>query len=231
LASKITEGLTSESLKVAISFGLTELTKKEGGLLLVKALREHILPLGSAEATKPFKAGQRPGILSKQSGETMISYISRRRRWYDMLRNRDKTIQLSDQMRGELLLDHANLSHNKKLMIMTSTFIDSDSDGVAEALVKQHALAHSIKAPDRRMTGWKRSYYGADNGASFTADYEAGEYAEESWHADELYAWYTDDAQDPRVTTGEYLGQDWTEWTRQQMHTRECSHNRTWRRW
>ena len=112
---QITEGLTGESLKVAISLGLVELAKKEG---------EHIFPLGSAEARELFKAGLRPGILSKQSGETMISYISRRRRWYDMPRNLDKAIQLSDQVRGDLLLDHANLSLNEKLMIMTSTFND-----------------------------------------------------------------------------------------------------------
>ena len=65
------------------------------------------------------------------------------------------------------------------------------------------------------MTGWRRSYYGAGRGdqwqewypeeAYFTADYEADEYAEESWHADELYAWYTDDAQGPWVTTGNIL--------------------------
>ena len=112
---QITEGLTGESLKVAISLGLVELAKKEG---------EHIFPWGSAEARELFKAGLRPGILSKQSGETMISYISRRRRWYDMPRNLDKAIQLSDQVRGDLLLDHANLSLNEKLMIMTSTFND-----------------------------------------------------------------------------------------------------------
>jgi hypothetical protein len=93
-------------------------------LLSAEALREHIFPLGCAEARELFKAGLRPGILSKQSGETMISYISRRRRWYDMPRNLDKAIQLSDQVRGDLLLDHANLSLNEKLMIMTSTFND-----------------------------------------------------------------------------------------------------------
>ena len=48
-----------------------------------------------------------------------IGYILHRRRWYDMLCNLDNSIQLSDQLRGVLLLDHANLSHNEKLMTMT----------------------------------------------------------------------------------------------------------------
>ena len=65
MASKITEGLAGESLKVAISLGLTELAKKEGVLLSAEALREHIFPLGCAKARELFKAGQTPGILSK----------------------------------------------------------------------------------------------------------------------------------------------------------------------
>jgi hypothetical protein len=36
-----------------------------------------------------------------------------------MLCNLDNSIQLSDQLRGDLLLDHAHLSHNEKLMPMT----------------------------------------------------------------------------------------------------------------
>lgn len=63
IGQQITEGLTGESLKVAISLGLAELAKKEG---------EHIFPLGSAEARELFKAGLRPGILSKQSGEDQL---------------------------------------------------------------------------------------------------------------------------------------------------------------
>ena len=35
LASKLTEGLTGESLKIAMSLGITELTKQDGVLLLI----------------------------------------------------------------------------------------------------------------------------------------------------------------------------------------------------
>ena len=42
-------------------------------------------------------------------------------------------------LRGELLLDHANLTQSEKLMILTSTFNDLEFDTVAEALVKQHS--------------------------------------------------------------------------------------------
>ena len=204
LASKLTEGLTGESLKIAMSLGITELTKQDGVLLLIRALRQHIFPLASAEARELFKAGQRPGILSKQAGETMISYVSRRRRWYDLLRNLDKNVELSEQMRGELLLDHSGLSQPERLMVMTSTFNNLEFDRVAEALVKQHALAHSLKpatSSERpHYSRWRKSYLGIDQEwewpenewpeAFFTAEHEADE--EGAWQQDELYAWYTD---------------------------------------
>ena len=69
--------------------------------------------------------------------------------------------------------------------------------------------------------------------AYFTADYEADGYAEE--HSHELYAWYTDDIQDPWATTRVYPGDDWTEQlpgtkeAHQPMHMKKCSVNRTWK--
>ena len=220
LASKLTEGLTGESLKIAMSLGITELTKQDGVLLLIRALRQHIFPLASAEARELFKAGQRPGILSKQAGETMISYVSRRRRWYDLLRNLDKNVELSEQMRGELLLDHSGLSQPERLMVMTSTFNNLEFDRVAEALVKQHALAHSLKpatsSEKPHYSKWRKSYLGVDQEwewpenewpeAFFTAEHEADE--EDAWQQDELCAWYTEEAYPWDTTWGE---EEWPE--------------------
>ena len=79
----------------------------------------------------------------------------------------DPKLEILNTLRGELLLDHANLTQSEKLMIMTSTFNNLEFDTIAEALVKQHALAHSLKSPDTQHKkgkggkGWTRSYYGA----------------------------------------------------------------------
>ena len=126
-----------------------------------------MFPMATAEARELFKAGQRPGILSRQAGEPFISYISRRRRWYELLKQLDPKLEIPNTFRGELLLDLANLTQSEKLMIMTSTFNNLEFDTIAEALVKQHALAHSLKSPDTQHKkgkggkGWTRSYYGA----------------------------------------------------------------------
>ena len=52
-------------------------------------------------------------------------------------------------------------------MVTTSTFNNLDFDAVAEALAKQHAVAHSLKPPytQRRKgkgKGRARSYFGAE---------------------------------------------------------------------
>ena len=83
LASKKCEGLTGESLKVAMSLGIKNLSQDDEVPKLVEALKLHLFPMASAEARELFKAGQRPGVLSRQAGEPIISYISRRKRWYD----------------------------------------------------------------------------------------------------------------------------------------------------
>ena len=60
LASKLCEGLTGESLKVAMALGIDKLSQKDGVLKLVEALKLHMFPMASAEAKELIKAGQRP---------------------------------------------------------------------------------------------------------------------------------------------------------------------------
>ena len=186
-----------------MSLGIDKLSQKDGVLKLVEALRPHMFSMATAEARELFKAGQRPGILSRQAGEPFISYISRRMRWYQLLKQLDPKLEIPNTPRGELLLDHANLTKSEKLMIMTSTFNNLEFDTVAEALVKQHALAHSLKSPDtqhKKGKGkvWTRSYYGA--GDDWNGWYESmDQYDEtemyfatesENWQEDDLYAWH-----------------------------------------
>ena len=127
-----------------MALGIGKLSQRDGVLKLMEALRLHMFPMATAEARELFKAGQRPGILSKQVDEPFISYISRRGKWHELLKqNGSKPTTL----RGEVL-DHANLAQSEKLINMTSTFNNFECDRVAEAFVKQHALAHSLKSPD-----------------------------------------------------------------------------------
>ena len=116
------EGLTGEAFKCAMDIGLAELGKENGVALLVAKLRALIFPRQSSEARELYKIGQQKhGPLSRQQSESMTSYIQRRKRWWQLLTQMDKTLAMSDVMLGELLLEHAGLTSTERLMVMTST--------------------------------------------------------------------------------------------------------------
>ena len=69
------------------------------------------------EARELFRAGQKQRVLSRQAGEAMLSYVSRRRRWRKLLRTLDKTIELSEPLRVELLLKLSGLTRQETLVV------------------------------------------------------------------------------------------------------------------
>ena len=138
LGARACEGLTGEAFKCAMDIGLTELGKENGVVQLVARLRTFIFPI---EARELYKIGQQKhGALSRQLSESITSYIQRRKRWWQLLTQMDKSLNMSERMLGELLLEHAGLTSTERLMVMTSTNNDLSFDKVAEAMVKQNAL-------------------------------------------------------------------------------------------
>ena len=87
-------------------------------------LRSLIFPQQSSEARELYKIGQlRHGPLSGQQSESMTTYIQRRKRWWHLLTQMDKSRSMS-----EVMFEHAGLTSTERLMVMTS---------IGEALVKQ----------------------------------------------------------------------------------------------
>ena len=84
-------------------------------------LRNVVFPRAAEEARELFRAGQRHGVLARQGGESMLSYISRRRRWWKLLKSLDSSIELSEPMRVELLLELSGLSGQESLVIKACT--------------------------------------------------------------------------------------------------------------
>lgn len=210
LGSRVVEGLSGEALKVAMTFGFSKLTESDAIPKLIEQMRGHIFPMSSAEARELYRAGQRPGVLSRQSGEPMISDVQRRRRWWELLRQLDPKLSMSNTMLGEMLLDHSGLSHNERLMIMTSTFNNLEFDNVAEALIKQHAMTNVAKddssSGQRKGKGkgkWRPraylasydSHYDSENWAYCGQD-EDWQGTWEEWIEDPSNAWFANDGQD-----------------------------------
>ena len=80
-------------------------------------MKAFVFPRANEEAKELFRAGQKHGgQLSHQSGEFMLSYTNRRKRWWSVLQELDSTMMLSDSLRAELLLELSGLSRQEILV-------------------------------------------------------------------------------------------------------------------
>ena len=78
LVNKIIEGLRGDAFSIARDLGIDVIMGKGGLDLLVERLRQHVFPRAREEAKELFRAGQRQGgVLSRQQGESMLSYTQR----------------------------------------------------------------------------------------------------------------------------------------------------------
>ena len=110
---------------IAMDVGLTDLMKPTGLEKLVEAMQKHVFPQARAEAKELYRVGHKTsGVLSRHSGESVMSFVSRRRRWWKMLKSMDRTIGLSAEIRGDLMLESSGLTADQQLMVLTSGMTD-----------------------------------------------------------------------------------------------------------
>ena len=135
VAARILEGLHGDALDLAMDGGWDSISQEGGIPKFVERIRSFVFPSAKAEAKELYVTSQRVGgPLSRQNGESMISFISRRRRWAKMLHNLDPSIGMSDELRGDMLMDRSGLSETERLMVLTSTGNGIDLEKMAEAL-------------------------------------------------------------------------------------------------
>eukprot|EP00439_Symbiodinium_sp_Y106_P081772 s860_g20.t2 len=88
----------------------------------------------------------------------MLSYVSRRRRWWKFLKALDSSIELSEPMRVELLLELSGLSRQESLVIKACTSDSRSFQAVGATLVEHYSGVHLREGrslgggtfPDRR---------------------------------------------------------------------------------
>ena len=80
IMNEIVKGLNGDALQTAMDFSVDELVVPKGIEKLVDAMRLMVFPSKKSEAKELYRAGHKQnGMLSRQKGESMMSYISRRR--------------------------------------------------------------------------------------------------------------------------------------------------------
>ena len=148
---------------------LTYLRNPVGYGSLVEKLRDNVFPRASEEARELFKVGQKPGSLARQNGESMLSYVSRRRRWWNLLKTLDGSIELAEPMRVELLLELSGLSRQEIIVIKVCAPDAKSFESVAATLVEQYSGVHlregrSLGQPNLRNSGNLQTRSGRPSG-------------------------------------------------------------------
>ena len=111
MVHRVLEGLRDEALELARDIGIESLTGPGGLDDFINRMREVVFPRATEEARELFRAGQRQGTLHR------LSYVSRRRRWWKLLKTLDSSIELSEPTRVELLLELSGLTRQESLAI------------------------------------------------------------------------------------------------------------------
>ena len=173
MVHRVLEGLRDDAFDLARDMGVEALTAPGGLRRYIAKLREMVFPRAAEEARELFRVGQRPGTLSRQSGESMLSYVSRRRRWWKLLKTLDSSIELSEPMRVELLLELSGLSRQESLVIKACTKDSKGFESVAEILVEHYTGVHLKEGralggsmPSAKGTGRTPFYKGKGKGKS-----------------------------------------------------------------
>ena len=126
-----------------MEIGLAKLMGANGLDLLVQKVQERLFPQRTAEARELLKQGMRiGGPTSRVPGEPMTSYISRRRRWWNLVHEMDNTLELGDTVQGSMMLEQAGLSRFEQNMVLTYTKGQRTMTAIAEALLEQHYDVH-----------------------------------------------------------------------------------------
>lgn len=105
LGLRLVDGLSGPALQVVRDLPIEKLAEEQGPTFLLKALQNALQPRSNQEARELYQAGaQSGGFLSRQNGESIASYVLRRRTWYTMMTDLDTNLKLPEQILAEQTL-------------------------------------------------------------------------------------------------------------------------------
>ena len=209
MVHRVLEGLRDEAFELARDIGIESLTGPGGLDDFINRMREVVFPRATEEARELFRAGQRQGTLARQAGESMLSYVSRRRRWWKLLKTLDSSIELSEPMRVELLLELSGLTRQESLVIKACAQDIKSFESVARTLIENYSGVHlregrtlgggtqgnTARTPWNRRQGTSKGPSSKSSGKGFTrraypAIEEDEEYDEEEYPEEDSYSYY-----------------------------------------
>ena len=156
--SKVCDGLLGDAFVATQEVGLDNLCEIVDGRprgidTLINHMRGMVFLLTEHESTELFRQYCRPGgPLSRQIGESLKQYVSRRRRCWTLPVQMNPVIHLNEGRRSDMLLDLRGLTREARVMVQASINNERDFDRVADALITQHPRIH-LRESQRRTKG------------------------------------------------------------------------------
>jgi hypothetical protein len=143
LASQLLDGLTGQALQCAMDIGHRDLIGRGGIDKLISDIKDMVRDAREDELTELVAFGsQKHGPLTRQRGEPMNVYLSRRGRWWARCKELDAEVHISENILVDYLLDGAHITDDQKRMIMTSVGNKKKLSDIHNALRKQHNRIH-----------------------------------------------------------------------------------------
>ena len=191
LGLRLIDGLRGPALQVARGLQVDKLSAPDGPTYLLQSLQAAFQPRSKQEARDLYQVGaQQGGILSRQNGESIPSYVLRRRTWYGMMTDLDGELKLPEPILAEQILQNSGISLDHQLLIRTAIRGEMTVAAVCEELVAQHSRIHEKETRykggyhnkfafykgqgqgkgkgDKRP--WSRAYYTEDDGHAGVSD-------------------------------------------------------------
>ena len=165
LGLRLIDGLRGPALQGARGLQVDKLSRDEGPTYLLQSLQAAFQPRSKQEARDLYQVGaQQGGILSRQAGESIPSYVLRRRTWYAMMTDLDGELKLPEPILAEQILQNSGISMDHQLLIRTAIRGEMTVAAVCEELVAQHSRIHEKET--RFKGGWngKSSAFFKGNG-------------------------------------------------------------------
>ena len=117
---EVMQSLGGEALQLAQDLGVEKLCAEDGIADLIKEMKTLTFPTFKQEASALYALGhEKGGILSRQTSqnEPIASYIERRTQWWKLMKEHDPSVAISDEIRGDQLLENSGLTGDQKTMI------------------------------------------------------------------------------------------------------------------
>ena len=194
LGLRLVEGLNGAALRVAQMITTTELAGDKGAEMLLERLIHALQPRRIQEARELYLAGaQQNGMLSRQHGEPMSTYLVRRQAWYHAMTDLNKELKLPELILAENTLTNAGISDTMQLLIRSAIQGDMTVDKITTELIAQHSKIHE-KETRGGHRGKGHGKHWKDYGNRQRHGYVAEEF-EEDWNY-EAYQSYEPDTED-----------------------------------